>query len=124
MSILAHLCDGGWNIPEGSGHVRGFGNIARRAVQGLGLQFGESRPQLEVLQSQGVVRFAEREIVLDALCGAPDRTHEGLGSLGEPRTLELTVVVEHTQRSYLQKNEDSCIDQCAYDVSLAQGPIS
>ena len=83
------------------------------------LILGELQPQFEVLLCQLIVGLGEGKIVLDFLRAAPYGSHECMRTLRDPDILELSVVPEHIQRSYLQEYEDSCIDQEWYDAAFA-----
>ena len=88
------------------------------------LQFRNPASELEVLQCQGIIGLLEREVVADVLGHSPDALHYRLSALRHPGVLERGVVTEHTQRSYLQHDEDSCIDNVKYKIAFTQGFIS
>ena len=83
-----------------------------------------SGQQFEVLLRESLIGALERKIVGNPLCASPDTAHEGVRTLGNPDVLEFSVAEQHTQRSYLQKDEDSCIDQMIYYFASTQGLIS
>ena len=66
--------------------------------------------QKEIFFRQPVVLFSERKIVLDALRLAPDCGIECMGAFHYPCALQCAVAPEHIQCSYLQGDEDSCIE--------------
>ena len=77
-----------------------------------------------VFQRQGIILLFEGEVVGNAAGPSPDCVHDILSTFGKPGALKIGIIAQHTQRSYLQQDEDSCIDQDWYEIAFVQNFIS